>query len=155
MKNKKFYYGWIIAVVSGLGLASSVAIFIPATIGLIAGPFSTEFGWSPQQIFLAPAFATTASILIAPLIGGMVDRFGARPVICSAFAIEALIIASFHWLTGSLALLYTRYALFAILATGTTHVAFATVISRWFDRHRGLALGITLAGFGFGGVFWS
>ncbi len=155
MKSQKFYYGWFIAVLAGLGLASSVAVFIPATIGLIAGSVSAEFGWSSQQIFIAQGLATAGAIVVAPFIGGLVDRFGARVIICSAFAVEALIIASFHWLDASITMFYARYVLLTLLGTGGTHVAFATVISRWFDRRRGMALGIALTGTGLGGVFWS
>jgi len=151
----RFYYGWWIALVAGLGLASSVAIFIPATIGLLVSPLAAEFKWTAKEIFLAPAFATTATILVAPFIGAIIDRFGPRRVIAVSFVIEALIMASFRYLDGSLWLFYARYAAFALLATGTTHVAFTSLVSRWFDRRRGLALGIALAGFGLGGVFWS
>ncbi len=154
-KNQKFFYGWVIAIASGIGLASCVAIFIPSTIGLVVGPFSKEFGWSAQQIFLAPVFATMATILVASFVGGLVERFGARFVIVTSFVAEALIMASFYFLDNSISLFYARYAAFAILATGTCHVAYTTVISRWFDRNRGLALGIALAGFCLGGVFWS
>jgi MFS family permease len=153
--SQRFFYGWIIALASGLGLASCVAIVIPATIGLLVGPLGAEFKWSAKEIFLAPAFATTATILIAPFMGAIVDRFGPRRVIAVSFVLEASIMASFYVLGTSLLLFYARYAAFAIFATGTTHVAFASLISRWFDRRRGLALGIALAGFGLGGVFWS
>lgn len=151
----RIYYGWLIALVSALGLASCVAIFIPATIGLLIAPLAAEFKWTAKEIFLAPTFATTATILIAPFMGAIIDRFGPRRVIAISFVIEALIMASFRYLDDSLWLFYARYAGFALLASGTTHVAFTALVSRWFDRKRGLALGITLAGFGLGGVFWS
>ena len=151
----KIFYGWLIALVAGLGTASSVGIFIPATIGLLIAPLAAEFQWTAKEIFLAPAFATTSTILVAPFMGAIIDKLGPRRVITVSFLIEALIMASFRYLDDSLWLFYARYLAFALLATGTTHVAFATLVSRWFDRRRGLALGIALAGFGVGGVFWS
>jgi MFS family permease len=42
-----------------------------------------------------------------------------------------------------------------LLATGTTTVPFARIISRWFDKRRGIALGIALAFTGIGGAVWS
>ena len=53
---------------------------------------------------------------------------------------------------GSLAGFYARYVALGALGLGTTHVAFARVIATWFDRRRGLALGVALAGVGVGGV---
>jgi len=48
-----------------------------------------------------------------------------------------------------------RYVAFSILATGTTSISYSTVLSRWFNRYHGLALGISLAGVGLGGALWS
>ena len=130
----KIFYGWLIALVAGLGTASSVGIFIPATIGLLIAPLAAEFHWTAKEIFLAPAFATTSTILVAPFMGAIIDKLGPRRVITVSFLIEALIMASFRYLDDSLWLFYARYLAFALLATGTTHVAFTTLVSRWFDR---------------------
>jgi OFA family oxalate/formate antiporter-like MFS transporter len=152
---KKIYYGWYVAAAAGLGIAFSIAVFISSTIGLLAGPLTKEFGWGLKEIFLAPTVAVTATILVAPFIGAFVDRFGARRVIGFSFVAQALIMASFYFVTDDIFWFYARYAALAILATGGTAVSFAGVISRWFDRKRGLALGLALAGIGIGGVLWS
>jgi MFS family permease len=153
--SKRFFYGWIIAAASGLGIAFSVMTFVPTTIGLLVGPLSKEFGWSAAQIILAPTFATFSTILVAPFLGAIVDRFGARRVIAFSFIIEALLIASFRYIDSNISLYYARYAALAILATGTTTVPFAKIISHWFDRRRGFAIGMALACYGIGGVIWS
>jgi MFS family permease len=150
-----FFYGWVIAAVSALGVACSVSVYIPATTSLLAGSWAREFGWSIPAVFLALNFATVATIFIAPFIGSLLDRFGARRVIAASFLAEALIVYSFRYQGPDIRWLYARYAAFAIFATGTTAIAFSAVTSRWFDRRRGLALGIALAGLGAGGVMWS
>lgn len=155
MHNKRFYYGWYVAMACGLGIASSIGAFIAATLGLLIGPLSTEFGWAKSDIIAAGSFATGATILVAPLLGNIVDKFGARRVIGIAFVFEALLIASFYSINDNLYLFYARFLAFAILATGTTAIAFAKVIARWFDRRRGLAMGIVLAGQGIGGFAWA
>lgn len=149
------FYGWIIAFVAAFGLAFGISVYLPSTIGLLVAPMGEAFGWTPPQVYLALSFATGATVIAAPFTGVLTDRFGARRVIVASFLIEALLIASMHWLNGDLRWFYARYALFALLATGTTAVAFSALISRWFDRRRGLALGIALAGVGAGGVVWS
>jgi MFS family permease len=75
-------------------------------------------------------------------------------MILVGFVLEGAVIASFSTQTESLTAFYLRYIALAILGLGTTHVAFARVISVWFDRRRGLALGLTLAGLGLGGIIW-
>jgi MFS family permease len=154
-KTDKIFYGWLIAAVSGLGIACGVAVLIPATMGLLVGPLRGELGWTSSQIFLAPVFNTAGIVLVAPFIGGLVTRYGARRVICVSFAAEALLIASFSQLGSDIHWFYARFAALAVFASGTTAITFAAVISRWFDRRRGLALGIALAGYGLGGAVWS
>lgn len=153
--NKKIYYGWYVAAAAGFGIAFSIAVFISSTIGLLAAPLTQELGWSLKEVFFAPTVAVTATVLVAPFIGAFVDRFGARRVIAFSFLAQAAIIASFYVIDSDIRWFYARYAGLAILATGGTAVSFAGVISRWFDRRRGLALGIALAGIGVGGVVWS
>ena len=154
MKNR-FFYGWVVAAASGIGIASSVMIFIPATIGILAANLHKSFGWSLPQIMYAPMVATCATILVAPFLGALVDRIGAKRVIGISFLLEALLIASFSFVNDNIWLFYARYGLLALLATGTTTVPFARIISRWFEKRRGIALGIALAFTGIGGAIWS
>jgi MFS family permease len=150
-----FFYGWAIAFASAIGIGFSVSVYLPTTTGLLVGPLGRDLHWTPPQIYLALTFATSSTILIAPFLGSIVDRFGARRVIALSFLFEALLIASCHNLGADIRWFYARYAAFALLATGTTAIGFSALISRWFNRRRGLALGIALAGLGAGGVFWS
>ena len=155
MTAPTFFYGWVIAAAAALGVGCSISVFLPATIGLLVEPLNREFGWTAPQVYLALSFATVATVLVAPFIGGLVDRFGARAIVGFSFAAEALLILSFRSVSPDIRLFYVRYAALAIFATGTTALSFSALLSRWFDRRRGLALGIALGGTGVGGVFWS
>jgi OFA family oxalate/formate antiporter-like MFS transporter len=155
MQTNKLYYGWFIAAASAFGIGCGIAVIIPAALGLLVAPLHADFGWSSRQIFLAALVNTGCLVVVAPFVGGIVDRFGARRVICLSFAAEALIIASFSQMTGDILGFYARFAALSIFAAGTTTISFAAVIARWFDRRRGLALGIALAGYGLGGALWS
>jgi MFS family permease len=154
MKDK-FFYGWVIAIASGLGIGCGISVFIPSTIGLLVGPLSKEFGWAPPAIYFALMMPALVTVVVAPFMGGLVDKFGPRRMIYQAFVAEALIVASFYFLDTNILWFYVRYALFAVLATATTAVSFTVLVSKWFDRRRGTALGIALAGTGVGGAIWS
>lgn len=146
------FYGWIIAAASGFGLACSIATVVAATFSIFVGPIRDEFGWSASAPFWAPLAVTLTAALCAPFIGSLVDRHGARRVILVSFVLEALVLASFYTMDGSLPGFYARFVALGALGLGTTHVAFARVIALWFDRRRGMALGVALAGVGVGGV---
>lgn len=151
---RKIFYGWYVAIACGLGLACGLASVITATFSIFLGPLRAEFGWTPSQTFTGLLLVTAAVTVAAPFIGSLVDRFGAKRMIIAGFLMEGAVIASFATQTESLAAFYARYIALAILGLGTTHVAFARVISVWFDRRRGLALGLALAGLGVGGIIW-
>jgi len=146
------FYGWIIAAASGFGLAFGIATVVAATFSIFVGPIRGEFGWTTSALFWAPLAVTLTAALCAPFVGGLVDRLGARRVILVSFVLEALVLASFYLMGSSLAGFYARYVALGALGLGTTHVAFARLITTWFDRRRGLALGVALAGVGVGGV---
>jgi len=151
---RKIFYGWYVAIACGLGLACGLASVITDTFSIYLGPLRAEFGWTPSQTFTGLLLVTAAVTIAAPFIGSLVDRFGAKPMILVGFVMQGAVIASFATQTESLPAFYARYIALAILGLGTTHVAFARVISVWFDRRRGLALGLTLAGLGLGGIVW-
>jgi len=151
---RKIFYGWYVAIACGLGLACGLASVITATFSIFLGPLRAEFGWTPSETFTGLLLVTAAVTIAAPFIGSLVDRFGAKRMILVGFLMEGAVIASFATQTESLPAFYIRYIALAILGLGTTHVAFARVISVWFDRRRGLALGLALAGLGLGGIVW-
>lgn len=151
---RKVFYGWYVAVASGIGLGCGLASVLTATFPIFLAPLQQAFGWTAPDMFTALLLATVVVTLAAPFLGALVDRVGARRMILTGLALQAAVIASFYFQTASMATFYLRYMLVALLGLGATHVAFTRVVSLWFDRRRGLALGITLSGLGVGGFIW-
>jgi MFS family permease len=148
------FYGWYVTIACCIGLACGLTSVLTGTFSIFLGPLTAEFGWLKSEIFTALLLATVTVTVASPFIGVLIDRFGARRMILIGFVLEGLVLASFAMQTDSLAALYARYILMTLVGLGTTHVSFARIISLWFDRQRGLALGIALAGLGVGGMIW-
>lgn len=153
--GRRFFYGWILVAASAVGIGCSCSLLILTLTGIFAGPIGAEMGWSVQQLLLGSSLAGVSGILSAPFIGAISDRFGVRPTLAVSFIIEALILASFKFLDTEIAGYLARYLALALLCMGTTQVVFSRVVSAWFNRRLGLALGVSLAGVGLGGAFWS
>jgi MFS family permease len=85
-----------------------------------------------------------------PIVGRLVDRFGARKIILPAALFFGLGLTSFYFLTSSLWHFYALYIFLGIAGSGTAAVPYYKVISYWFDKRRGLALGLTMGGAGIG-----
>ena len=151
---RRIFYGWYVAIGCGIGLGCGMASILTSTFPIFLKPLNAEFGWTRPQLFGALTVTLLVVTGAAPFFGAFVDRFGARRLILIGLLLEAAVLASFALQTASLPLFYVRYIALAVLALGTTHVGFARVITLWFDRRRGLALGIMLAGLGVGNMVW-
>jgi sugar phosphate permease len=147
----KIFYGWWVVAASGVGLAIHYGPVIVLTFGVFLKPLSREFGWSRAQISLAFSLSTLGVTAAVPFIGRLVDRFGARRVIMPSALIFGLGVMSLSFLSASLYLFYAISLLIGVTGGGTTPVPYSKVITRWFDKKRGLALGLAVAGSPLGG----
>jgi MFS family permease len=144
-----FYGWWMVA-------ASFAVLFISVGIGLYAPPvfmvpLQEHFGWSRAAISGGFAVAALMSGALSPLVGALIDRYGVRRVM----ALGALVMGSAFALLGRMGALWQLYGINMLVAGGLTCVAWIpnqTLVSNWFERKRGLAMGIALTGIGFGGL---
>ena len=110
--------GILTTVGSTVGLS-----FGPSVIAILAvSPFipsiEQEFGWSRVQVSLAITIVSYMIVLVSPLQGFLVDRFGPRKVILSSIPMFALGLAAFYWQPNNLAVFYGLWALIPILSIG-------------------------------------
>jgi MFS family permease len=87
---------------------------------------------------------------MSPLIAYIIDKKEIKKPLILSIILFDLAIVSMYWFTNSIWHLYFMYFLLAIVGAGTTPVGYSKTIINWFDKHRGLALGIGLAGVGIG-----
>lgn len=149
---RRLFPGWWVVLSAGVGLATGVAAINVFAFGVFQQPLIDEFGWSRTEIAVALLLTTVVTVFTSPFIGSLVDIHGVRRVALPSIAAMALALGSLYWLTPQLWHFYLIFALLPIVGGGTSSVAYARAITRWFDRRRGLALGIALAGVGVGGV---
>jgi len=145
--NRKFFYGWV--VVASFLIIGTTLFGIRLTFGVFFKSIETQFA-------LSRTF--TSSILSANLIlggacailgGWALDRFGPKRVLSLMAVFTGLSLV----LTGRTAApwqLFLTYSLLLALGTGPAYVAVMSTVSRWFDKKRGLALGIASSGNGLG-----
>jgi MFS family permease len=149
LQIRGIFYGWWIVAASFLTLLITVGIGLYAPPVFLV-PLQDHFGWSRAAITGGVGVGALTALMISPFVGALIDRFGARKVMTAG----ALVMGGAFGGMGLLQSLWQLYALNVIAAAGISCVAWIpnqTLISNWFDRKRGLAMGITLAGIGFGG----
>ncbi len=140
------YRGWWVVLVAGIGLMLHYGPVISGTFGVFLKQLSEEFGWSRAQISLGYSLSTLVLGAAQPVIGRLLDRFGARRVIVPSLLLFGLGVLSFSILLPELWHFYAIYVLIGVVGSGTTPVPFSKVISHWFDRRRGIALALIATG---------
>src|SRR5579875_1137608 len=147
---RQVYYGWWI-------VAGFVVINIYWYGLLVAGltifftPIRQSFGWSAALLAAIFSLLNVGSGICAPLVGIIFDRYGPRGLMLAATALagSGLILVS---QTRGLATFVAAFLLvaigFGIWASGTGPAA----AGLWFERRRGLAIGVIIGGAGAGGL---
>ena len=147
-KNSRIFYGyWILAI-------SFFCIFIHsgATVGafsLFVKHLQTEFGWSRGEIMAAFSVLFLAMAVAGPFIGRLVDRYGVRVVI----SIGALTTGLGFILLSLMQNIWHFYLAYAIIGIGTAAngaIPSTALVSNWFVKRRGTAIGIMSVGVGAG-----
>jgi MFS family permease len=146
------FYGWWVVLTAALGLFLGSASIMTFSFSVFLKPLIQEFHSGRGAISLAYTLfnlTTGMSVLVA---GRMVDRFGARKVIAVCAVMFAVILLSNRIVSGKISELYVFYVALGLFAPGISPLPYSEVVSHWFDRHRGLALGLMMFGLGTGAM---
>ena len=139
-------------VTATLGLLLGAAPIIVYAFGVFFKPLSQEYHAGRGAISFAFTLQNLAAALFAPLIGRLIDRFGARRVILPGTAIFGVMLLSTTLLGGKLWYFYVFFAVLGIIQGCTSPVSYSVVVSHWFNLRRGLALGLMMLGIGAGAI---
>jgi len=135
---------------STIGLAPGPSVLAVLTISPYIVPIQEEFGWSRVQVSLAFTIVAYMIVLVSPLQGFFVDRFGPRRVVLTSIPLFAVSLAALYFTPKNLLVYYALWALVPVAALGLWPLGYLQAVSRWFDRKLGLALGVANAGIGLG-----
>ena len=144
--------GWKILLGAFLGSALSVSAVPFYSLGVLAGPIATEFGWSRGAIQASLAFSMIGMVLAAVPTGWLTDRYGARPMAAIGLALLAVILVLLGVAGPNLTIWYGLWVAMSLVGSGSTAITWTRGVSDWFVKSRGLALGLTLMGNGFTAV---
>jgi MFS family permease len=144
------FHGWKIVGVSLLTQALQAGLLIYC-FGTMAVAIEAEFGASRTQVMLGATLLSLVGSALSPWFGALVDRQSVRWL---------MVIATLALALGLLCLAQTR-ALWQVWVVFATLLPVANVllgqltstalITRWFSRKRGRALGISAVGTSLGG----
>jgi len=143
-------YPWFIAVFAAVVLMVSNGQTISG-LSVFDRAFIDEFGWSLGEIKFRDMITLLLAGLVAPLFGILIDRLGVRRCMLAGWVLLILGNIAYSRLE-SLTGLYLVHALFSLVLVACGLNAAVILVSKWFTRHRGTAIGIALMGTSLGGI---
>jgi OFA family oxalate/formate antiporter-like MFS transporter len=115
---------------------------------LFVNPIDAKYHWGRVEIQLAFSIFVVVETWLVPIEGWLVDKFGPRPVVAGG-----AVLAAIGWVMNSYAatlpMLYAA-AVVSGLGAGCVYGTCVGNALKWFPDKRGLAAGMTAAGFGAG-----
>jgi MFS family permease len=140
-----------------VAMTAFAALFSIVGLALYGLPFFydfmvRDFGWTRQQVTSGNAYS---KLIVGPLFGflagWMVDRFGPRRLMLAGIAMAGLALVGL----GAVTTLFGFYFFYLFNALGYVcggPLPNQVLLSRWFDRARGKAMGFAYLGIGIGGA---
>ena len=143
----KLFYGWVIVGVGivvtcvGFGAMASLTVFLQ--------PMAEAMGWSRTGVSTAALINWLCMGVGAFVWGALSDRFGTRAVVLAGGALLGL-----GLVTASRAATLVQFqVVFGVvvgLAAGSFYTPLTATTTRWFTRHRSLAVALVSAGLSVG-----
>ncbi len=143
--NEKFFYGWVIVGIGSLGIFASGAgqshtfsPFIPV--------ISKDLQISSTSITSAYMIATLFAAFLLPKMGKLVDKYGPRIVLIYTIILLGIGCMIFGAAANFL-MLAVAFGFLRFFGQGSLMLGSANIITQWFDKKRGFALGLMGLGF--------
>ncbi len=145
-----FPRGWWMVAACAVGLSTNPGQFAYGALGVFMLPLTHEFGWSRTDVSLALTAFTVALALTLPGVGRLVDRYGGRRVLLPSVMIFGVLLLAIPLIVSKPWHLWLLFTLIGSLAAGANALPYLRILGAWFDRRRGLAFGLAMAGGGLG-----
>lgn len=148
-KPKVFYGYWVLVVCFLCAFIDSGAGYY--SFSLFVKPLEAALGWGRGTIMAAWSIRFLGVALSSPFVGKMVDSYGARRVIPIGALIGGLGFVMLS-LASNLWHFYIGWAAIGVGISGSGVIPGTAVVTNWFKKRRGMALGIMGVGFGAAGL---
>ena len=141
---------WWIVLASTMALTCGAGAVNILAFGVFLKAITEDLGVGRGTIGLAMGLTTWLSVVATPILGVLLDKYGARRVLLVGAPLFALVTMAQSLMTSSLLVIYILFMLKGSLSAGISPTSIGFAVSQWFDRQRGLALGIGMSGVGLG-----
>ena len=136
-----FYYGWVILGLSGIVSYSSRPLMSVAVLTVFVVPMSEQFGWTRAQVAGAVSLGGVLAVVAAPLVGPVLDRYGAGMVVGISSGIAGLCAVALGAVS-QIWMFYLVYVPGRATFASPLELGTSVAVSNWFIRRRPFALAL-------------
>lgn len=144
-RKHPIFYGWVIVCFGFLSVATFGVI---SSYGTLMKPLESHLNASRTAVSAAYSIEMACYALFAAAMGWLSDRYGPK----AALWFSAILMGSGFALCSTVQHVWQLYLFLGIAGAGRSavFVVSTSTVARWFVRKRGLAVGVTACGIGFG-----
>lgn len=136
-RRLSFFYGWVVLACAACAAFARQGPAV-ATLTIFMAPMTMEFGWSSSEMSGAVALGGILAAITTPMLGPLVDRHGARAMLCAAVlvtGVAALLLSQ----TSSLLMFYLFFCVARMNFAGPFDLGIYGAVNNWFVRRRPIA----------------
>jgi len=137
-KGRGIFYGWWVVAAAAIGISASPQPFLLGSLGLFMKPFGEEFGWSRSEVSLCISLFTLAAAICFPLVGRLIDKYGAKKILLPSMFFLAVGIASISLFVSELIHLALVFLFIGTFAAGSNTVSYLPMVSAGLTGIAGL-----------------
>lgn len=145
---KKVFYGWYVVIACMIINAMGTGIF-SNIIGLFFPSLIAEFGYTSAQVAGITSIAMFAGIGATGVYSKLYNKYSIRKLVLIFGVLQGASYAAMSF-TSNVAGMYGVALFIGIFGMGATALSAPMLTVRWFDKSRGTAMGIGVAGAGLG-----
>jgi MFS family permease len=143
-------YGWVVLAICFLSVGASTAI--RQSLIIIFPSFLEEFGWNRAALSVAPSLSGFTAAFLGLFIGILSDVWDVKRIVIggAAVAVIGLVLCS---ITQRLWHIYLFFGFVTSIGIASLSlVPHIIILSNWFAKRRGLAIGIVSSSYGLGAL---
>ncbi|MDJ0653207.1 MAG: MFS transporter [Xanthomonadales bacterium] len=148
----RVFFGWWVLLGLLLIYTANNGILLH-TLPLFYPELIQEFGWNEEQVTRPASYFFILAAVLTPILGALLDRYSPR-IIMAVGIVVVIACLVFYGRISSLGDLTLVYLIAAVGLAGCGLVPNMLILTRWFMKYRGVAVGILLMGSSLGGAIF-